>query len=247
MIVSYFPPEGRGADAELQCGSLPASLVPSKTGGEQVAVNITSLRNLRVQFCRGGCRAYGSGCRIALACRGILLIYGYRLRIERRVLLVELCEELLHIARMDERFRCGKDHPLAEGGELQDVAVPAVAHNRLQRLLRQRMLRSVPAVIVLKIVTEHILNVVRTILQLGDAETQRAERKEEIRAEEELLPKLCQVLRGARNDADLDIFVLRLVYLAHDAFRPHDTGKLRLDRERQLVDALNHQRPVVAV
>ena len=42
MIVADLPPEGGGADAELLCGELPAAVVFTKAGYDEITIDVVT-------------------------------------------------------------------------------------------------------------------------------------------------------------------------------------------------------------
>ena len=138
-------------------------------------------------LCRGihpnGFRSIGIGCR-----RWPALI------INRRILLIELCEQRPDVACVDLDIRCRQDHAFAEGVELHDVAVPGVMQDRFPGMRRQGMVHIVLPVEVIEIKIQKVLDIAGAMLQLRDPQAQRAEGKEEVRAKQKLIPELGQIL-----------------------------------------------------
>ena len=167
--------------------------------------------------------------------------------IDRRILFIKLGEQRLYIAGMDHGVRSRQYETLTESAQLHDVAVPRVVYDGLPGMGCERMMHLILPVVVIEIKIQHILDIVRALLQLRHAKAECTEGEEEVRAEEKLVSELREVFRGRTDDADIDIAVLCEIRLAGDALRTDDAGELRLHRERQLIDALDHQCAMVTV
>ena len=113
--------------------------------------------------------------------------------IDRRILFIKLGEQRLHIAGVDHDIWSRQYETLTEGAQLHDVAVPRVVYDGLPGMWRERMMHLILPVEVIEIKIQHILDIVRALLQLRHAQAERTEGEEEVRAEEKLVSELSEV------------------------------------------------------